>query len=113
MKNEKTQYALSVCSQELQQKKNRPYLVFADSFTGLVRKRNEDSYVYAWNTDCRQLLTGVADGIGSTVNGDIAGNYTLQLLVRAWRRFQIPKENSDQLVGDFLFNTVRDINRRL
>ena len=91
----------------------RNYEVVADSFTGLVRKRNEDSFVYAWDADRRYLLAAVADGIGSTVNGDIAGNYTLQLLVQAWRRFQFPENDLEQTAADFLYNTVCEINSRL
>ncbi len=85
----------------------------ADSFTGLVRHRNEDSFVYAWDADCRYLMAAVADGIGSTVNGDIASNYMLQMLVRAWRNFKFPKHDDAHYVGDFLCHTVCDINRRL
>ena len=85
----------------------------ADSFTGLVRRRNEDSFVYAWDSECKHLLAAVADGIGSTANGDVASNYMLQLLVHAWRQFQFPKRDDPQTVGDFLYNTVCDINRRL
>ena len=112
MKNEKTQYSLSIFP-PAHPKKKRRYQVAADSFTGLVRSRNEDSFVYAWDADCKHLLAAVADGIGSTANGDVAGNYMLQLLVRAWKHFQFPKREDPQAVGDFLYNTVRDINRRL
>lgn len=112
MKNEKTKYTLPVNSDD-RLKKKRSYQVVADSFTGLVRKRNEDSFVYAWDADCKHLLTAVADGIGSTVNGDVASNYILQLLLKAWRHFQCPKPDDAQVVGNFLYNTVCDINRRL
>ena len=112
MKNEKTQYSLSFFPR-VRQKSNRRYLVAADSFTGLVRRRNEDSFVYAWDAECKYLLAAVADGIGSTANGDVAGNFMLQLLVRAWRQFQFPKKDNPQAIGDFLHNTVCDINRRL
>lgn len=101
------------CSPGPEQLEKRNYYVVADSFTGLVRKRNEDSYVYAWDEDHRYLLAAVADGIGSTVNGDIAGNYMLQLLVQAWRNFQFPSEDPEQAVGKFLYDTVRTINSRL
>lgn len=112
MKNEKTQYSLSIIP-HVHPKKKRRYLVAADSFTGLVRRRNEDSFVYAWDAECKHLLAAVADGIGSTANGDVAGNYMLQLLVRAWKQFQFPKRDDPQVVGDFLCKTVCDINRRL
>lgn len=109
-KIEKNECSPAVCSAE---ENHRFYEVAADSFTGLVRKRNEDSFVYAWDADCRNLLAAVADGIGSTINGDIAGNYTLQLLVRAWRRFQFPKQEEPGPLRSFLYRTVREINRGL
>ena len=112
MKNQKTEYLLPTSS-GVRPKKKRRYQVLADSFTGLVRHRNEDSFVYAWDEDCRYLLAAVADGIGSTVNGDIASNYILQMMVQAWRKFKSPKRDDAQYVGDFLYNTVCDINRRL
>ena len=112
MKIEKTQYVAAIGSDDRPKKKRR-YQVVADSFTGLVRHRNEDSFVYAWDADGRYLMAAVADGIGSTVNGDIASNYMLQLLVQAWRDFQPPKRDDAQYVGDFLYNSVCDINRRL
>ena len=89
MKHEKTQYSLSIFPHVHPKKKLR-YQVMADSFTGLVRRRNEDSFVYAWDAECKHLLAAVADGIGSTANGDVASNYMLQLLVHAWRQFQFP-----------------------
>lgn len=94
-------------------KKKLPYEAAADSFTGLVRKRNEDSFVYAWDPDCRHLLAAVADGIGSTMNGDIAGNYTLQLLVQAWQKFKVPEKQMNEAVQQFLYDTIRIINRKL
>lgn len=103
----------AIHSPEPEHQEKRNYEVVADSFTGLVRKRNEDSYVYAWDADHRYLLAAVADGIGSTVNGDIAGNYMLQLLVQAWRNFQFPVKDPEQTVGNFLYETVRKINSRL
>ena len=112
MKIQKTEYLLSTSS-DVRPKKKRRYQVVADSFTGLVRHRNEDSFVYAWDADCRYLMAAVADGIGSTVNGDIASNYLLQMLVQAWREFKAPKRDDARYVGDFLYKTVCDINLRL
>lgn len=112
VKNERTQYSLPIVLHD-RPKKKLCYQVVADSFTGLVRARNEDSFVYAWDAECKHLLAAVADGIGSTANGDIASNYMLQLLVRAWRQFQFPKRDDPQTVGDFLYKTVGEINRQL
>ena len=90
-----------------------PYAVVADSFTGLVRSRNEDSFLYAWDPDRTCLLAAVADGIGSTRNGDIAGNVTLQMLANAWRNFAVPDIGQREAVKKFLCSSICDINRRL
>lgn len=90
-----------------------PYAVVADSFTGLVRPRNEDSFLYAWDPGRTCLLAAVADGIGSTLNGDIAGNFTLQMLANAWRNFVAPRSGRRDAVKKFLCSSICDINRRL
>ena len=89
------------------------YAAAADSFTGLVRSRNEDSFLYAWDSDRTHLMAAVADGIGSTRNGDIAGNFTLQMLANAWRNFVFPAVGQRDAVKNFLCSTICDINRRL
>ena len=114
MKAEKTEYYLPVIPHGRVSKRNKSYEVVADSFTGQVRKRNEDSYVYAWDRGFGHLLTAVADGIGSIVNGDISSNYTLQLLQQAWSRFSFSKPDDEPgEVRDFLLNSVCEINRKL
>ena len=85
----------------------------ADSFTGLVRQRNEDAYIYAWDECGQYLLTAVADGIGSTRNGDVASLCTLQLLTRAWRNHLFPKTVKQEAVREFLTSAFSRINRRL
>ena len=92
-----------------------PYEVTADSFTGLVRSRNEDSFAYAWDESGKNLLAAVADGIGSTRNGDIASDSVLRMLVQAWRKLKPSGSNRNQcgVFRNFLCRQFHEINRRL
>jgi len=113
VKSQKTECQLQTRCRRRKPENGLPYAVAADSFTGLVRFRNEDSFLYAWDSDRTHLLAAVADGIGSTRNGDIAGNYTLQMLANAWRAFTFPAVEPREAVKQFLYSTICDINRRL
>ena len=113
MKAQKTECRLPTRSRIPKTENGLPYAVAADSFTGLVRFRNEDSFLYAWDSGRTHLLAAVADGIGSTRNGDIAGNYTLQMLANAWRDFTFPAVDQREAVKQFLYSSICEINRRL
>ncbi len=114
MKYEKTEYCLPICPDGARtgQSGCRQYEVVADSFKGLVRKRNEDSFAFAWDASETNLLTVVADGIGSTWNGDIAGDYAVRMLVQAWREKQFPEQMGPEAVRDFLSDCFCEINHR-
>ena len=113
MKSQKTECQLQTRCRKRKPENELPYAVAADSFTGLVRFRNEDSFLYAWDSGRTHLLAAVADGIGSTRNGDIAGNYSLQMLAKAWRDFTFPDVEPREAVKQFLCSAICDINRRL
>ena len=115
MKYEKTEYQLPICfgQNPLSAGPKRRYEAAADSFTGLVRKRNEDSYAYAWDDSFKNLLAIVADGIGSTRDGDIASLYAVRMLMQAWRKQILPEQYKEPAVRTFLRNMIREINRRL
>ena len=92
------------------------YEIAADSFIGLVRSRNEDSFVYARESGGSGLLAVVTDGIGSTRNGDIASHYTARLLADAWQKedFSRVRPSARPLIlRDFLNRTICRINHRL
>ena len=113
MKFQKTECRLPIRPRKRKTENGLPYAVAADSFTGLVRFRNEDSFLYAWDSSRTYLLAAVADGIGCTRNGDVAGNYTLQMLANAWRNFVFPAIGKRDAVKNFLCSSICDINRRL
>jgi len=113
VKYQKTECRLTTRIRKRKTENGQPYAVAADSFTGLVRSRNEDSFLYAWDPGQTCLLAAVADGIGSTLNGDIAGNFTLQMLANAWRNFVIPPLGRRDAVKNFLCSSICDINSRL
>ena len=93
------------------------YEIAADSFIGLVRSRNEDSFAYVRDPDgSNGLLAVVTDGIGSTRNGDIASLYTARLLADAWSEMDFSRVRKTERVGvmqDFLGRTIRRINHQL
>ena len=111
MKFEKTEYCLPVCPNGVRNRQDsclHRYEAAADSFRGLVRKRNEDSFAFAWDAAEKNLLAVVADGIGSTGNGDIAGNYAVRLLLHAWKNHGIPNPMRQMNVQTFLKNHFCD-----
>lgn len=85
----------------------------ADSYTGLVRRRNEDSFLYAYDRSGRCLLAAVADGIGGICNGDIAGSFSLRMLEQKWRSFVIPESDREEIVRHFLLDAAADLNERI
>ncbi len=85
----------------------------ADSYTGRVRRRNEDSFLYAYDRSGRRLLAAVADGIGGTCNGDVAGSFSLRMLEQKWRSFVIPESNREEIVRHFLLDAAADLNERI
>ncbi len=87
--------------------------VAADSHSGLFRSRNEDSFLYSLDVSGRYLMAAVADGIGGSNNGDIAGNLALKMLLQGWRFFQIPKFGASKAVETFLRETILRINAEI
>lgn len=114
MNAEKTEYSLPVIPPKpaVPQGNRRRLAVAADSFTGLVRRRNEDSFLYCWDPSVRYLLVAVADGIGSTRNGDVASCFALQLLLQFWKELVFPNQNLQNFVREFLQRSFCEINRR-
>lgn len=114
MRSEKTEYSLPTlpADQTVSGKNRQPFAVAADSFTGLVRRRNEDSYLYSWDPSGRYLLIAVADGIGSTRNGDAASCYALQQLIQFWKELVFPNQRLQNFIRDFLESSFCEINRR-
>ena len=113
MKYQKTQCCLPTRLRKRKKQSGLPYAAVADSSPGLVRSRNEDSFLYAWDETRTHLLAAVADGIGSTRNGDVAGICILQMLLNAWRNFAVPRIAQRKVVKEFLCSTICEINRRL
>ena len=64
-----------------------PHDISGDSHPGLVRRNNEDNYVYNISPDGRYVLAAVADGIGGHENGEVASGLTAQMLLDAWSHF--------------------------
>lgn len=92
------------------------YEIAADSFIGLVRSRNEDSFVYVRESGGSGLLAVVTDGIGSTRNGDIASHYTARMLADAWSKENFSRLRPSVRLGvmrDFLNRTICRINHQL
>lgn len=113
MKFQKTEYRLPVPPGSVDRKGGlHRYEAAADSFKGLVRRRNEDSFAFVWDESEKNLLAAVADGIGSTWNGDIAGNYAVRLLVQAWRRICFLDSARTDDMQKFLSDHFCEINRR-
>ena len=110
MKEQKTETCLHPCRKLIA---GRRYLVAADSTVGLVRSRNEDSYAFVWGDAGKSLLAVVADGIGSTRNGDIASDSVVRLLVHAWRNWTLPDRNRRNAAKNFLYQNICRINREL
>lgn len=110
MKEQKTETCLHPCRKLVE---GRNFLVAADTFTGLVRSRNEDSYAYAWDASGENLFAAVADGIGSTRNGDLASDSVIRMLVHAWRNWTMPAANPRLAAQEFLYRNVRRINQEL
>ena len=101
MKEQKTEICLQPCEKLID---GRKYLIAADTFTGLVRSRNEDNYAYVWDPSGKYLLAVVADGIGSTRNGDLASDSVVRMLVHAWQNWQLPARNPRHAVKKFLYS---------
>ena len=110
MKEQKTEISLQPCEKLIN---GRKYLIAADTFTGLVRSRNEDNYAYAWDPSGKYLLAVVADGIGGTRNGDLASDSVVQILVHLWQNWAVPSRNPRHAVKKFLYDTICRINAEL
>lgn len=115
MKIEKTKQSIPVPQPErpLPPGVRHPLEAVADSITGLVRRRNEDSYLYCRDASGKYLLAAVADGIGCTRNGDAASCYALQMLAGLWQKLVFPKVRQQSFSRDFLMDAFLKINQRL
>ncbi|MBR2364708.1 MAG: serine/threonine-protein phosphatase [Lentisphaeria bacterium] len=58
-----------------------------DSNRGLVRRHNEDSYIYIKGSRKTPTVAIVADGIGGHHNGDIASGLLVRLFLEKWRKY--------------------------
>ena len=110
MKEQKTETCLHPCRKLID---GCRYLVAADSTIGLVRSRNEDSYAFVWDAEDKALMTVVADGIGSTRNGDLASDSVVRMLVHAWKNWTLPSRNRRFAAKNFLYQNICRINAEL
>ncbi len=87
--------------------------IAAESNIGLVRKHNEDSYVYLRLPGRRSVFAMVADGVGGHSNGALASLICCRDLARAYRL-----ANDDELLTpggaeEFLNQVLGQANRRI
>lgn len=83
----------------------------ADSHRGLVRKYNEDSYLYIKGSRKTPSIAIVADGIGGHHNGEIASGLLLRMFLAKWRKYVHPgKTYSCRTLCKFLSGEFSFIN---
>ncbi|OQA88274.1 MAG: Serine/threonine phosphatase stp [Lentisphaerae bacterium ADurb.Bin242] len=114
MKKAKTERSIFLGALRKPSENDEMYLdIAADSHKGLLRPRNEDSFLYTLDSTGQYLLAAVADGIGGNNNGDIAGNLALKMLLQGWRFFRLPRQNPSKAMEDFLKDTILRINTEI
>lgn len=82
-----------------------------DSHRGLVRRHNEDSYIYIKGSKKTPTIAIVADGIGGHHNGDIASGLLIRLFLEKWRKYiEEGKSYSRRGLEKFLSTLFLSIN---
>ena len=87
--------------------------IAAESNPGLVRKHNEDNFVYLRLPGRRSVLAAVADGVGGHANGGIASLICCRDLARAYRRSCDAELATPGGAEEFLNRTLSAANRRI
>lgn len=83
----------------------------ADSHRGLVRKYNEDSYLYIKGSRKTPSIAIIADGIGGHHNGEIASGLLLRMFLAKWRKYVHPgKTYCCKTLSGFLAEEFSSIN---
>ncbi|NOY74755.1 MAG: Stp1/IreP family PP2C-type Ser/Thr phosphatase [Kiritimatiellaeota bacterium] len=90
-----------------------PFNVVADSHTGLIREKNEDSYLYRVAEDSRNTLVAVADGIGGHEGGDIASGLCMRMMATEWRDGAFGNSTSVKRISDFLRKNIKKANHHI
>ena len=88
-----------------------PINVVADSHVGLVRERNEDSYVYYVSEENINTFIAVADGIGGHEGGEIASALCMKTMAGAWRNSKLGKTKSVAKLKKFLISSLTKSNK--
>lgn len=91
----------------------RGNLIAGESHPGLVRKRNEDSYVYYIDPDRKATFLLVADGIGGHGDGDCASQLAAQLLLDFWRDYVKRLPESTEMIIQDLQDAVKKVNSKI
>lgn len=84
-----------------------------ETHLGLIRKNNEDSFLYCSRPHERNSLVVVADGIGGLDNGEVASHMCCSHLLKAWQAKNIALEKSADKVCNFLNREIQCINRQI
>ncbi|MCK5844284.1 MAG: serine/threonine-protein phosphatase [Victivallales bacterium] len=87
--------------------------VVADSHVGLVRERNEDSYLYHVAENSHNTLVAVADGIGGHEGGDIASGLCMRMMAAEWRNGTWPNSTSEKRITGFLRKNIQGSNQHI
>jgi protein phosphatase len=87
--------------------------IVADSHVGLVRERNEDSYLYHVADQSRNTLVAVADGIGGHEGGDIASGLCMRMMASEWRNGRCSNSTSEKKLSSFLRKNIEGSNRHI
>ncbi len=87
--------------------------IAAESNPGLVRKHNEDCFVYLRLPHRQSVLAVVADGVGGHANGGIASLICCRDLARAYRATRDAELIPPGGAEEFLNRTLGSANRRI
>ena len=90
-----------------------PINVVGDSHIGLVREKNEDSFLYHVSEDAKNTLAAVADGIGGHEGGDIASGLCMRTMATEWRNTSYRNSTSANRISTFLRKNIEKANRRI
>ena len=90
-----------------------PFNVVADSHVGLVREKNEDSFLYHVDENSKNTLLAVADGIGGHEGGDIASGLCMKMMGAEWRNGTFPNSTSEKRLTRFLRKNIESSNRHI
>ena len=84
--------------------------IAAESQVGLVRKQNEDNFVYAATKTGRNTFIAVADGIGGNHGGEIASKMCGDSMLRLWRAERVADRIGTEDLAKFLEFQIETAN---